>query len=144
MASSDDITILGRRLSLHVAGPDDARRFSVSIVDAATGRTLTRTPVRGRSAADARDRALEVAYNLLSIEYFQEQVIAVAADLAPGATVELTEHAHAIMADLTGPWTLAVSLTVPREDVTDPDGNPDDLRARIREHFRTHLQRAGG
>ncbi len=141
--ASEEITVYGRRFRLAIEGPDTLRRFSAMITDVATGSSLTRTPVRGRSPADARDRALEVMHNLLGIERFQEQVLAVAAELAPGAAVDLTEDAQAIHAEVSGTWELGVPLAVSRDDVTDPAADPEALRARIEVHFRTHLRRVG-
>jgi len=117
------------------------RRFSAVMIEVATGRLLTRTPVRGRSAADARDRALEVMHNLLGIERFHEQVRAVAARLAPGAAVDLTEDAQMLHAGVSGAWELSVPLVVARDDVTDPDADPQVLRERIEAHFRAYLRR---
>ncbi|TMJ02517.1 MAG: hypothetical protein E6H01_06630 [Bacillati bacterium ANGP1] len=140
---SEEITVHGRTFQLTIEGPDGLRRFSAIMTDVATGRPLTRNPVRGRSAADARDRALEVMHNLLGIERFYDQVLAVAAQLAPGAAVDLTEDAQAIHAEVSGTWELGVPLAVARDDVTDPEADPIVLRERIEVHFRTHLRRVG-
>jgi hypothetical protein len=137
----DEVEVFGRRLRLHIEGPDADRRFSAYIDDFDRGRMLTRTPVRGRSAADARDRALEVAHNLLAIERLHELVVGVARDVSPGAHVELTEDARTISADLTGAWALAVPLSFARDDVYYPDFDPETLEAEIRAHFATHLRR---
>lgn len=140
--SSESIVVHGREFRLVVQGPDSSRRYSAVISDPATGRTLTRTPVRGRSPDDVRDRALEVMHNLLGIERFQELVVVVAGELAPGAAVDLTEDAQAIRAELAGAWELAAPLAVSRDDVTDPASDPLALRARIEAHFRAHLRRS--
>ncbi len=137
----EDVIVYGRRFQLTIDGPDAMRRFSAVMIEVATGRVLTRTPVRGRSAADARDRALEVMHNLLGIERFHEQVRAVAARLAPGAAVDLTEDAQMLHAGVSGAWELSVPLVVARDDVTDPDADPQVLRERIDAHFRAHLRR---
>src|SRR5437899_12428924 len=99
----EDVIVHGRRFQLPIDGPDALRGFSAVMIEVDTGRALTRTPVRGRSAADARDRALEVMHNLLGIEQFHEQVRAVAARLAPGAAVDLTEDAQMLHAGLARP-----------------------------------------
>src|SRR3990170_8202669 len=140
----DEVEVFGRHLRLRIEGPDADRRFSAFIDDLTRDRPLTRNPVRGRSAADARDRALEVAHNLLGIERLQELIVKVAGELAPGAHVALTEDARAIGAHLSGAWELAVSLSFEREDIYDPDFDPDAIEAEIRLHFVTHLRRAGG
>jgi len=137
----EDVIVYGRRFQLTIDGPDAMRRFSAVMIEVATGRVLTRTPVRGRSAADARDRALEVMHNLLGIERFHEQVRAVAARLAPGAAVDLTEDAQMLHAGVSGAWELSVPLVVARDDVTDPDADPQVLRERIEAHFRAYLRR---
>ncbi len=140
-SASEELTVHGRRFRLAIEGPDAGRRYSAMITDVATGLLLTRSPVRGRSSGDVRDRALEVMHNLLGIERLQEQILAVATQLAPGAAVALTEGAQAIFADLSGPWRFVAPLAISRDDVTDPDADLQALRARIEAHFRTHLQR---
>src|SRR5438093_13503598 len=104
----DDVIAHGRRFQLTIDGPDAMRRFSAAMIEVDTGRALTRTPVRGRSAADARDGALEVMHNLLGIEQFHEQVRAVAARLAPGAAVDLTGDAQMLDAGVSVPWALGM------------------------------------
>jgi hypothetical protein len=135
------ITVYGRRLRVVINGPDSSRRYNAVVTVLDSGRLLTRSPVRGRSPADARDRALEVMYTLLGIERLQEQILAVAAEMAPGATVELTEDAQAIHADLSGGWELTAPLAVARDVVTDPGTDFAVLRAQIEGHFQTHLRR---
>lgn len=140
---SDEVTVFGRRFVIAVEGPDADRRYNATIREVATGRLLTRTPVRGRSTADARDRALEVMHNMLGIERLQEIIVDVARELAPGAAVELDEDARTIRADLTGPWALAVSFAIGRDEVYDPDFDPESARTLVREHFLAHLRPAG-
>lgn len=135
------ITVYGRRFRLVINGPDGSRRYNAVITALDSGRLLTRSPVRGRSPADARDRALEVMYTLLGIERVHEQILALAAEMAPGATVEITEDAHAIHADLSGGWELTAPLAVARDMVTDPGTDFAALRAQIGGHFHTHLRR---
>lgn len=140
----DEVEVFGRRLRLRVEGPDADRRFSAFIDDLSRLRPLTRHPVRGRSRSDARDRALEVAHNLLGIERLQELIVAVAGELAPGARVELTEDARAIGAHLSGPWALAAPLSFERDEIYDAEFDPDAAAEQIRGHFTAHLRRAGG
>jgi hypothetical protein len=139
----DEVDVFGRRLRLRIDGPDADRRFSAHIDDLHRGRPLTRTPVRGRSAADARDRALEVAHNLLGIERLQERIVAVTRELAPGAEVELTEDAQGIGADLSGAWELTVPLVIDRDEIYDPAFDLLAAEELIRAHFAAHLRRAG-
>lgn len=138
----EELAVFGRRFVVSIDGPDADRRYSATIREIGSGRPLTRNPVRGRSPDDARDRALEVMHNLLSIERLQEAIVAVARELAPGAEVDLTEDAHAIRADLLGPWELAVPFSLQRDEVYDPEFDPDGARERIREHFVAHLRRS--
>lgn len=135
----EEIVLHGRRFLLTIEGPDSARRFSANVQEISTGRMLTRNPVRGRSADDVRDRALQVMHNLLGIERIQEEVTAVAAELAPGASVDLTEDANAIHADVSGPWMLDVTFAVPRDELEE-GLDIGGLRSRIREHFQSHLR----
>jgi len=138
----EEIVVFGRRFVVTVDGPDADRRYGATIREIGTGRLLTRNPVRGRSPDDARDRALEVIHNLLGIERLQEAIVAVARELAPGAEVDLTEDAHAIRADLSGAWELAIPFALPRDEVYDPEFDPDGARERVRAHFAAHLRRS--
>ncbi len=138
---TEEHTVFGRTFAVTIEGPDGDRRFNAVVKEIRTGRLLTRTPVRGRSVDDVRDRALQVMHNLLGIERIHEEIVTVAAEQAPGASVELAEDAQAIRAELGGPWVLQVPFAVPRDEL-DEGLDLDALRARIREHFRSHL-RAG-
>jgi len=138
----EEIVVFGRRIVVTVDGPDADRRYGATIREIGTGRLLTRNPVRGRSPDDARDRALEVIHNLLGIERLHEAIVAVARELAPGAEVDLTEDAHAIRADLSGGWELSIPFALPRDEVYDPEFDPDGARDRVRAHFAAHLRRS--
>jgi len=141
----EQLTYLGRQFVLICEGPVDTNRYEVQIRELPDRRLLTRAPVRGRSPDDARDRALEVMHTMLGIERLQEAILAVAADLAPGSTVELTENADAIRADLGGAWQLLRPLAVPRDAVADPDVDFEAVRGQIRAHFTAYLRpRLGG
>lgn len=135
----EEHTVFGRVYEVTIEGPDGDRRFNAVMKEIRTGRLLTRTPVRGRSVDDVRDRALQVMHNLLGIERIHEEIVTVAAEQAPGASVELAEDAQAIRAELGGPWVLQVPFAVPRDEL-DEELDLDALRRRIREHFRSHLR----
>ncbi|MDR7401998.1 MAG: hypothetical protein QN155_07215 [Armatimonadota bacterium] len=141
MSDPEEVEVFGRRFLVTVTGPDAGRRYAATIWEPAAGRTLTRSPVRGRSAAEVREKVVEVLHTLVGIDRAQEQILAVAAELAPGASVELVEDAQAIRAMLAGGWELAVPLALPRDDVTDPEADIAALRRRIVDHFRAHLRR---
>lgn len=137
----EEVVIFGRQFVLTIDGPDPDRRFSATIHDPATGAVLTRTPVRGRSADDVRDRALEVMHNLLSIERLAEAIITVARELAPGSRVEMSEDARSIRADLSGAWELTRPFSVPREEVYDPAFDLEAASTRARAHLAAHLRK---
>lgn len=139
----EEVVVFGRRFVITVEGPDPDRRFSAAIRDSASGRLLTRTPVRGRTAADVRDRALEVLHNLMGLERAQEIIVEVARTLAPGSVVEIGEDARALYARLTGAWELAVPFVLSRDDVYDPAFDPEDAREKIAAHFTAHLRPGG-
>jgi hypothetical protein len=141
VATPDVVTVHGRRFRIVIDGPDGSRRYNAQVTSLDSGRLLTRSPVRGRSPADAHDRAVEVVHTLLGIEWLQEQILAIATQLAPAASIEFTEDAQAIRADLSGAWELAAPLAVAREMVTEPDADFVALRAQIEAHFRMHLRR---
>ncbi len=140
----EQLTYLGRQLVLICEGPVERNRYEVLIRVLPDGRLLTRAPIRGRTLEDARDRAHEVVYTMVGIERLQETILAVAAELAPEATVELSEDAHAIRADLTGAWQLAAPLAVSRDVVADPAFDLDAVRVQIRAHFLAHLRATPG
>lgn len=137
----EEHTVLGREFSVTIEGPDGNRRFNAYVRESATGRLLTRNPVRGRSVDDVRDRALQVMRNLLGIERIQEEVLAVVAEVAPGASVDLTEDAQTIRASLTGSWQLDVPFTVSRDELEE-GLDIGSLRLRILDHFHSHLREA--
>jgi hypothetical protein len=136
----EQIEIHGRTFSLRIDGPDADARFSATITESATGRMLTRTPVRGRSVADARERAAEVIRNLTAIERLQAEAVAAITVLAPGAVIELTEDAHAIRADVSGGWILHAPLTLPRDEITDPDADLEAWATYVRDHLAAYLK----
>lgn len=138
----DEFAYLERRFVFVCKGPTPDRRFEVHIRELPDGRLLTRAPVRGRSPEDARDRAVEVIRTMLGIERLQETILAIAAELAPGAGVELTEDAHAIRAEVSGAWYLTAPLAVPRDVISDPDFDFEVVRDQIRAHFVLHLKAA--
>ncbi len=140
--NEDQFSYLGRRFVLTCEGPIDNRRYEVFIRELPSGRLLTRAPVRGRSPEDAKDRAVEVIHTMLGIERLQDAIVAIAAELAPGTTVELTEDAQAIRAEVSGDWELTAPLAVPRDVITDPDLDFETLRDQVRVHFITHLKAA--
>lgn len=140
----EQLTYLGRQFVLICEGPVEGNRYEVHIRVLPDGRLLTRAPVRGRTLEDARDRAHEVVYTMVGIERLQETILAVAAELAPEATVELTEDAQAIRADLTGAWQLAVPLAVSRDVVADPGFDLEAVRVQVRAHFLAHLRATPG
>jgi hypothetical protein len=139
-SNEEQFAYLGRRFVLTCEGPIDNRRYEVHIRELPSGRLLTRAPVRGRSPEDAKDRAVEVIHTMLGIERLQDAILDIANELAPGATVELTEDAHAIRAEVSGPWQLIVPLAVSRDVVTDPELDFETVRDQVRAHFITHLQ----
>ncbi len=136
----EQIDIHGRVFSVAIDGPDDGARYSATITEAATGRMLTRTPVRGRSLEDVRDRAVDVIRNLTAVERLQSAIIAALRELAPEATVELTEHAAAIQADVVGGWVLSPPLSLPRDQITDPEADLDAWAAYIRDYLAAYLR----
>lgn len=138
--ASEHVELHGRVFTVAIEGPDDAHRYSAQIVEPATGRTLTRSPVRGRSIDDVRGRAVDVIRNLTVIERLQAEAVAAAATLAPGATVELTEDAQAVRADVTGAWTLDPPLSLPRDEITDPDADLDVWAAYVRDYLAAYLR----
>ncbi|MGH2349812.1 MAG: hypothetical protein ACRDFT_10170 [bacterium] len=140
MKSTEYVDIHGRSFAVVIDGPDDAARYSATITERSTGRMLTRTPVRGRSVEDARERAADVIRNLTAIERLQAEAVAAITEFAPGAVIELTEDAGAIRADVSGGWRLALPLTLPREDITDPDADLEAWAKYVREFLAAYLR----
>ncbi len=140
----EHIAMHGRTFTVVIEGPDDAARYSAHITEPATGRTLTRTPVRGRSVEDARETAIDVIRNLVTIERLQAIIISTTASLAPGATVDLTEDVEAIRAEVSGAWMLSRPLALPRSEVTDPDADLDAWAKYIQEFLAIYLRPNAG
>jgi len=138
--ASEHLDMHGRTFVVVIDGPDDEARYNATITEPASGRTLTRTPVRGRSVEDARARAADVVRNLTSIERLQAEILAAVAVQAPGAVVELTEDARAIHTDVSGGWTLQPPLVLPREEITDPDADLDAWARYVREYVAAYLK----
>jgi hypothetical protein len=130
----------GRTFTVVIDGPDADARYSATIIERSTGRTLTRTPVRGRSADDVRARAAEVIRNLTAIEWLQAEAVAAITELAPGAVIELTEDANAVRADVSGGWILQSPLSLSRDEITAPDADLEAWAKYVRDFLAAYLR----
>jgi hypothetical protein len=138
--ASEHLEMHGRTFVVAIDGPDADARYSATITEPASGRTLTRTPVRGRSLEDARERAAEVIRNLTAIERLQAEAVAAITELAPGAVIELTEDAEAVRADVSGGWILQSPLSLSRDDITAPDADLEAWAKYVRDFLAAYLR----
>ncbi|MBI4280172.1 MAG: hypothetical protein HY660_17100 [Armatimonadetes bacterium] len=140
----EEAEYFGRAFLLHLRGPFPPGRYEVQVVEVRRGaapRPMTRVPIRGRTLEEARDRVEEILRNLVGLERLHALTAAAAADVAPGAEVQVSETAATIYVDLGGAWALREPLALPR-DAIDPALPEEDLAARIAAHLAAHLIRA--
>lgn len=137
--------VLGRRFVLHIEGPAADGRFDVRVWEGGRrlgARPYLRAPVRGRDVEEARDRALDVLHNYVGLDQFRLLVEEVAAEVAPGARVEIRENAREVVVTLSPPYTLRQALVVPREAILGREASVAGLRATIRRHLEAQITRS--
>ncbi len=134
--------VLGRPFVLRFEGPIDGR-FDVWIWEGkrrrAGARPYLKAPIRGRDIEEARERALEVLHNHVGLDQFRLLAEEVAAELAPGARVEIREDARQVIVTLAPPYTLHLPLAVPREAILGTNASESGLRMTIRKHLETQI-----
>ncbi len=134
--------VLGRAFVLRFEGPTDGR-FDVWIWEGkrrrAGSRPYLRAPIRGRDTEEARERALEVLHNYVGLDQFRLLAEEVAAEVAPGARVEIREDARQVIMTLAPPYALRQALAVPRSAILGPDTSESGLRVTIREHLEAQI-----
>lgn len=140
----EHVDLYGRRFIFRFTPRPGAQRVEVEILEGSgTGpRTYVRTPVRGRTAADARERAWEVLRNYAGLDRYLATVTRVVQVLAPGCTLAVEEDAQMIRVDLRGPRRLRVPLVLAREDALDPERTEEELTSFIRLHLEAYLEPA--
>ena len=140
----ESVDVLGRKFVLLVEGPVPPGRYEVRIWEGRRGlgrRPYLKAPIRGRDAEEARERALEVLHTYVGLEQFRSLVGEIAAQVAPGARVEVMERAREVMITLEGTYVLQNPLVLPRDEILDPATSIDHLRGVLRAHFETHAIR---
>jgi len=136
--------VLGRRFVLHIEGPATDGRFDIRVWEdrqRPASRPYLRAPIRGRDVEEARERALEVLHNYVGLDQFRLLAEGVAAELAPGARVEIRENAREVVITLGPPYALRSPLAVPRGLILNPATPEAQLRAVVRTHFEAHVER---
>ncbi|MGH2373575.1 MAG: hypothetical protein ACRDIC_08900 [bacterium] len=140
----ESVDVLGRRFVLLVEGPVPPGRYLIRVWEGRRGlgrRPYLKAPIRGRDAEEARERALEVLHTYVGLEQFRRLVEEIAAQLSPGARVEVTERVREVTIALDGAYILQKPLVLPRDEILDPATSTDRLRAVLRAHFETHAIR---
>lgn len=136
--------VLGRPFVLRFEGPTDGR-FDVRVWEGkrrrAGSRPYLRAPIRGRDIEEARERALEVLHNYVGLDQFRLLAESVAAELAPGARVEIRENAREVIVTLSPPYTLRQALAVPREAILGREASEAGLRTIVRRHLEAQIAR---
>lgn len=117
-------------------------RVKVDILEGvgASSRAYIRTPVRGRTTADARERAWEVLRNHAGLDRYLALVTRTVQAMAPGSTFAVEEDARMIRVDLRGPRRLRAPLVLAREDALDPERTEEELTSFIRAHLKAYLE----
>lgn len=142
---SEEAEFFGRAFQLNFRGPLPPGRYEVQVLEIgrrAAPRPMTRVPIRGRTPAEARARVEEILRNLLSVERVHALAAGLAAAMAPGAVVQISETATAVIVDVAGAWALREPLVLPR-DAVDLDASDDDVRDRIAAHLAACLVGTG-
>ncbi len=138
----EEVQLYGRRFILRFTPRPDIRRVEVEILEG-TGpgaRPYIRTPVRGRTADDARDRAWEVLRTHAGLDRYLGLVARAVRSMAPGTRVEVEEDAQVIRISLQGDRRLRYPLTLVRQDALDPARSDEELSTFIRAHLETYLE----
>jgi len=139
----EHVEVLGRHFTLLIEGPVPPGRYEVRIWEGRRGPQAwqyLRAPIRGRDVAEARDRALEVLHNYVSLHRFRLLVEEVAGQVAPGAEVEVGEDARDVVIRLAGRYTLALPLAFARDTVLDPEADEAHLTEMVRAHLQAHAR----
>lgn len=142
----ETVAVLGRRFVLLVEGPVPPGRYEIRVWEGVRWpwrRPYLRAPIRGRSVAEARERALAVLHAHAALDRFRRMVEDVVRRVAPGAAVDVGEDARAVVIRLSGSHTLAVPLTLAREVVLDHDAPVERLRGVVQAHLEAHARARG-
>lgn len=144
MASSEEVQLYNRRFTFRYTERAELRRVEVVVLEGSgpEARPLVPHPVRGRDAADARERAMTAVHNYAGLDRYLRLVRRVAEDLAPGSRLEVDEDAGQIRVELVGPRRLRSPLTLVREDALDPERTDEELVAFIQTHLEGYLEEA--
>ena len=142
MAWDEEIELYGRRFTFRFTARPEMRRVEVEILEGAgaAARAYVRTPVRGRTTEDARERAWEVLRNYAGLDRYLALVARVVAAVAPDTTLAVEEDARMIRVDLRGPRRLRFPLTLVREDAVDPERTEEELTTFILAHLEAYLE----
>lgn len=140
----ESIDVLGRRFVLVVEGPVPPGRYEIRIWEGRRrfgARPYLKAPIKGRDADEARERAIEVLHTYVGLEQFRRLVEEIAAQVAPGSRVEVTETVREVTIVLGGRYSLQKPLVLPRDEVLDPSTSSDHLRGVVRTHLQAHAVR---
>ncbi|MGQ0550249.1 MAG: hypothetical protein ACT4PY_11350 [Armatimonadota bacterium] len=140
----ETVDVLGRKFVLLVEGPVPPGRYEIRIWEGRRGlgrRPYLKAPIKGRDADEARERALEVLHTYVGLEQFRRLVEKIAAQVAPGSRVEVTERVREVTIALEGPYSLEKPLALPRDEILDPTTSADRLRSVVRAHLEAHAVR---
>ncbi len=142
MGPEEEVELYGRRFTFRFTPRPQLRRVEVEILEGAglAARPYVRVPVRGRTTADARERAWEVLRAHAGLDRYLGVIARVVQALAPGATLSVAEDAQTIRVELHGPRRLRVPLALGREDALDPGRTEEELAALVRGHLEAHLE----
>lgn len=138
----EEVELYGRRFTLRYEPRPELRRVEITVWEGSgpSARPFVPQPVRGRDAANARERAMAVLHNYAGLERYLGLVRRVVDALAPGSRLEVDEDAAEIRVALAGPRRLRTPLALVREDALDPERTDEELLTFIRAHLEGYLE----
>jgi len=142
VGAEEEVELYGRRFTFRFTPRPELRRVEVEILEGtgSTARPYVRVAVRGRTTADARERAWEVLRARAGLDRYLRVVAQVVGTLAPGTGLSVREDAQTILVEVHGPRRLRVPLALRRQEALDPERSEEDLAALVRAHLEAHFE----
>ncbi len=141
MGTEEEVELYGRLFTFRYTPRPQIRRVDVEILEGAGPRARPYVPVavRGRTAAEARERAWEVLIARAGFDRCLRVIERTVQALAPGATLSVKEDAQTLLFEVHGPLGLRLPLALRREEALDPALTEEELAALVRAHLESHL-----
>lgn len=142
MGTEEEVELYGRLFTFRYTPRPQVRRVDVEILEGAGPRARPYLPVavRGRTAAEARERAWKVLIARAGLDRCLRVIERELQALAPGATLSVEEDAQTILVEVRGPRRLRLPLALRRAEALDPARTEEELAAWARAHLESHLE----